>query len=112
MTDQPTLIDVAPTPAEAPALQWPEWFAPGSTTPATHAARVARGLHPLGAPLSAAAHAKCGNCAHLVKVKTRSGKGFHKCALVAATAGTATDLRLAWRGCWKWVAADVPEVGR
>lgn len=112
MTDQPTLFDVpavAPTLAQqadaAPTIHPPvdAWFRPGSTTPATHAARVLRGLHPFGRPLSQWPGAKCGNCRHAVLDQEQS-KSFWKCAtdVRAWTAGPGTDLRLGWRGCERW----------
>jgi hypothetical protein len=110
VSDQPTLLDVPATEPAHVVDVWPEWFTPGSTTPATHKARVRKGLHPLGGRLSASTSATCGNCAHLRRVTTRSGKTFNKCAMGTATAGPATDLRLGWRGCSWWAApAEVSE---
>lgn len=113
MSDQPTLFDVPPaTPtvaqqaAGAPSIHQPtaSWFRAGSTTPAMHAARVLRGLHPFGRRLSQWPGAKCGNCRHAVRTDERD-KAFWKCGATPGewTASTGSDLRLGWRGCDRWV---------
>ena len=60
MSEQPTLLDVAPvplaTPAEAPLpAAWGRLMA-------THEKSVRRGLHPMGRPLGA--EGTCGSCRH------------------------------------------------
>lgn len=42
----------------------------------------------------------CRTCVHARCVKL--GKTYHKCALVKATGGPATDIRLKWPACARW----------
>lgn len=90
---------------EVARFEWPPWFTRGKNTPSTHAANVARGRHPFGAKLGPE-DSTCGACYHAIltdrpylgRVVERRLK-YKKCALAKRTCGSATDLRVKWRGC-------------
>jgi hypothetical protein len=44
----------------------------------------------------------CGTCAHSYRIQL--AKTYHKCALVKATGGPGTDIRLKWAACSQWKA--------
>lgn len=46
----------------------------------------------------------CRTCAHARCVKY--AKTYHKCALVKATGGPGTDIRLKWAACSQWKKKD------
>lgn len=65
---------------------------------------VALGRHPLGFALAAEDHPghghTCGDCnLHYVRRFTSS---YHKCRLVPATCGPASDIKVKWPACEHW----------
>jgi hypothetical protein len=64
--------------------------------------RIARGVHPFGAPLRSPAGEKCATCIHLREKEMRSRKMFFKCARNRDTNGPGTDLRKSWPACVFW----------
>ena len=64
--------------------------------------RLASGMHPLsGKRLSDTPGARCGNCAHLRRLRYH-GATYQKCRLGPVSHGTATDVRMKWPGCCDW----------
>ncbi len=67
---------------------------------------VALGRHPTGFALAGADHPgqghTCGDCAHHY-VRQFAGR-YHKCDLIRATGGPASDIRVRWPACEHWEA--------
>ncbi len=105
MAEQPDLpIDLLPVFAQlAPLQPLPDWFTLGSTTPVVWGRRVLIGLHPTGAELGAVTCPEqlCRGCAFA----TKQGR-FWKCERDRRTwtSGLASDIRLRWRSCARFVA--------
>lgn len=123
MDKQIPLFDVAAPPVAGPApapaavkqdIHQPAsaWFRAGATTPVLHAQRVLRGIHPNGRALAPWPGARCGNCRNAVRTEEHSST-FWKCAAFVSewTAGPASDLRLKWRACDRWVPGPNGRVG-
>lgn len=71
---------------------------------AQRARMVDLGRHPLGFALAAGDHPgaghTCGDCAH--HYLRRFASTYHKCDLLRATSGPATDIKVAWPACEAW----------
>lgn len=69
---------------------------------------VALGLHQSGRELAVGDHPgaghTCGDCAH--HYVRKFAHTYHKCDLVPATRGPATDIRVAWPACEMWEEAS------
>jgi len=67
---------------------------------------VALGRHPTGRALAGEDHPghghRCGDCAHHY-VRQLAGR-YHKCRLIPATGGPASDIRVRWPACDAWEA--------
>lgn len=73
---------------------------------AQRARMVTLGRHPTGFALAGADHPgqghTCGDCAHHY-VRQLAGR-YHKCDLIRATGGPASDIRVRWPACEHWEA--------
>ncbi len=78
---------------------YPDWFFAGKNTPFTHCRNVARGRHPMGHELGPE-ESRCGTCKHVFV--RQCSKTYFKCEKCRVTCGSATDIRLKWRGCALW----------
>lgn len=69
---------------------------------------VALGRHPLGFALAGEDHPghghTCGDCTHHY-VRRFAGR-YHKCKLIPATSGPATDIKVSWPACQHWEDPD------
>ena len=58
--------------------------------------------HPLRGGPAKTDGSTCGSCRHCYVISVN--RPYHKCRLVGATHGAATDVRLRWPGCLDWTA--------
>lgn len=79
--------------------QYPDWYRP-SKYRARSNELVLAGLHPMGALLGDP-DTRCRTC-----VSLEDHGRWKKCARARQTRGPATDVRLKWRGCQHWEAAE------
>lgn len=93
-----------------PAVPDPyEGMSDGARRTAQQRDLLAAGVHPATRlPLADAPHGgageTCGTCQRQHTYVHRSGARFHKCALAGETRSAATDIRLGWPACVRWVA--------
>jgi len=81
---------------------------PASSHRARRAQMVALGRHPTGFELASLGHPghgrTCGDC-RLHYVRQLAGR-YHKCRLVPATGGPASDILVRWPACERWEEAE------